>query len=99
MTNRPEFLISWFAIARIGAIISPMNPSYKEREVAYQLNDSDAVAIVVQGELLPLVQAVHAQTPALKHIITVGLTSRYARPTCIPLAISCAPLRQTPPTS
>ncbi|MFL5664002.1 MAG: class I adenylate-forming enzyme family protein [Ktedonobacteraceae bacterium] len=72
MTNRPEFLISWFALARIGAIISPMNPSYKEREVAYQLNDSDAVAIVVQGELLPLVQAVHAQTPALKHIITVG---------------------------
>jgi len=30
MTNRPEFIISWFALARIGAIISPMNPSYKE---------------------------------------------------------------------
>jgi acyl-CoA synthetase (AMP-forming)/AMP-acid ligase II len=72
MTNRPEFLISWFALARIGAIISPMNPSYKEREVAYQLSNSEAVAIVVQHELLSLVQAVHAQTPALEHMIVVG---------------------------
>jgi len=29
MTNRPEYVISWFAIARIGAIASPMNPSGK----------------------------------------------------------------------
>src|SRR5438270_9687579 len=72
MTNRAEYVISWFAIARIGAIASPMNPSYKEREVAYQLSNSDAVAVVVQYELLPLVEAVRAQTPTLEHIITVG---------------------------
>jgi len=72
MTNRPEFLVSWFALARIGAIISPMNPSYKEREVAYQLGNSEAMAIVVQQELLSLVERVHAQTPALEHVIVVG---------------------------
>ncbi len=71
MTNRAEYVISWFAIARIGAVASPMNPSYKEREVAYQLSNSEAVAIVVQQELLLLVEAVRAQTPTLKHIITV----------------------------
>jgi acyl-CoA synthetase (AMP-forming)/AMP-acid ligase II len=72
MTNRAEYVISWFAIARIGAVTSPMNPSYKEREIAYQLGNSDAVAIVVQQELLPLVEEVRAQAPALEHIITVG---------------------------
>src|SRR5216683_7519504 len=72
MTNRPEFLVSWFALARIGAIISPMNPSYKEREVAYQLGNSEAIAIVVQLELLSLVEAVHPQTPALEYVIVVG---------------------------
>src|SRR6266571_3213212 len=71
MTNRPEFIISWFALARIGAIISPMNPSYKEREVAYQLSNCEAVAIVVQHELLSLIEKVRAQTPTLKHIIVV----------------------------
>src|SRR5690348_5498407 len=72
MTNRPEYLISWFAIARIGAVACPMNPSYKEREVAYQLSNSEAVAILVQQELLPLVQTVRAGTPALKHVLVVG---------------------------
>src|SRR5436309_9521215 len=72
MTNRAEYVISWFAIARIGAVASPMNPSYKEREIAYQISNSDAAAIVVQQELLPLVEAVRAQTPTLEQIIVVG---------------------------
>ena len=72
MPNRAEYVISWFAIARIGAVASPMNPSYKEREIAYQISNSDAAAIVVQHELLPLVEAVRAQTPTLEHIIAVG---------------------------
>src|SRR5690348_3453313 len=71
MTNRAEYVISWFAIARNGAVASPMNPSYKEREIAYQLDNSEAVAIIVQQELLPLVEAARAQAPALKHIIPV----------------------------
>ena len=72
MTNRPEYIISWFAIARIGAVISPLNPSYKEREAAYQLGNCEAVAVVVQQELLPLVEAVKAELPELKLIVTVG---------------------------
>src|SRR6266700_5828643 len=72
MTNRPEYVISWFAIARVGAVASPMNPAYKEREVAYQLSNSEAVAILVQQELLPLVQAVRTETPALEHVVVVG---------------------------
>jgi long-chain acyl-CoA synthetase len=29
LTNRPEYLISWFAITRIGAVAIPRNPSGK----------------------------------------------------------------------
>ncbi len=72
MTNRPEYVISWFAIARIGAIASPMNPSYKEREVVYQLSNSEAAAVVVQQELLPLVQDIRPATPRLEHVVIVG---------------------------
>ena len=71
MTNRPEYVISWFAITRIGAVACPMNPSYKEREVAYQLHDSEAVAVIVQDNLLPLVQA--AQVEPLHFVVTVGV--------------------------
>ncbi len=71
MTNRPEFIVSWFALARIGAIISPMNPSYREREVAYQLDNCEAVAVVVQSELLSLIESVREHAPTLKHVIVV----------------------------
>ena len=81
MTNRPEYVINWFAITRIGAVASPMNPSYKEREIAYQLSNSDAVAIIVQNNLLPLVEAVRAETPSLQHIIVVGSSQQEAMPT------------------
>ena len=72
MTNRPEYVIAFFALAKIGAVSSPMNPSYKEREVAYQLGDAEAVAVVVQQDLLPLVRAVRGEVPRLKHVIVVG---------------------------
>ena len=72
MTNRPEYVIAFFALAKIGAVSSPMNPSYKEREVAYQLGDAEAVAVVVQHDLLPLVRAVRGEVPRLKHVIVVG---------------------------
>jgi long-chain acyl-CoA synthetase len=71
MTNRPEFIVSWFALARVGAIISPMNPSYKEREVAYQLSNCEAVAVIIQYELFSLIEKVREQTQTLHHVIVV----------------------------
>jgi long-chain acyl-CoA synthetase len=99
MTNRPEFVVSWFALARIGAIISPMNPSYKEREIAYQLSNSEAVAIVVQQELLSHVEAVHAQTPMLEHIIVVGTDQQALPPRVHSFSQMVRAYAPTPPES
>ena len=70
--NCPEYLIAFYAIARVGAVASPMNPSYREREIEYQLNDTEAVAIVVHTNLVSLVDAVRERSPHLKHLIAVG---------------------------
>src|SRR5947209_4131742 len=72
MTNRAEYVISWFAVTRLGATVSPINPSYKEREVAYQIDNSESVAVVVQHDLLPLVEARRTETPTLQPVIVVG---------------------------
>ncbi len=79
MPNRPEYLITWFAITRIGAVASPLNPSYKEREIAYQLDNSQAVAIVVQESLLSLVQAVRPELAALRHLIALDVHTQIAQ--------------------
>src|SRR5215831_3957054 len=74
MTNRPDYTITFIAAATMGIVDSPMNQAYKEREIAYQLENSEARAILIQRELLPLLQLVLAQKslPHLKHIIVTG---------------------------
>jgi long-chain acyl-CoA synthetase len=90
MTNRPEYTVTFIAAASIGLVISPMNPVYKEREVGYQLENTEASAIVVQRDLLPLLQAVLSQKslPNLRHIIVTGPDA----PASLPEAISWAKL-------
>jgi acyl-CoA synthetase (AMP-forming)/AMP-acid ligase II len=72
--NRPEYTITLNAAATIGAVVTPMNPSYKEREIAYQLADSEANVILVYRDLVPVLRNVLQQTtlPQLKHIIITG---------------------------
>jgi len=72
MANRPEYAIAWMAASMLGVVLSPMNPSYKEREVAYQLENTGASAILVQRDLLPLVLATRGQAPELRHILVTG---------------------------
>jgi long-chain acyl-CoA synthetase len=72
MTNRPEYLISLYGIARLGAVFTPMNPTYKEGEITHQLSDAGAVALVVQASLYPLVKSVRQQIRSLKEIVVVG---------------------------
>lgn len=86
--NRPEYTVTFFAAATIGAVVSPMNPAYKDREVGYQLENSEASTIVIQRELLPLLQTVLSQKslPNLKHVIVTGETVPESMPEAIPFA-------------
>ncbi len=72
MTNRPEYVVSVYAVARLGAVLTPMNPTYKEAEISHQLNDAEATVLVVQESLYPLVKSVRQQVSHLREIIIVG---------------------------
>jgi long-chain acyl-CoA synthetase len=86
--NRPEYTITLNAAATLGAIVTPMNPAYREREVAYQLEDAEAKAILVHRDLLPLLQTVLSQhsLPHLKHVIVTGAGMPESMPSAIPFA-------------
>jgi long-chain acyl-CoA synthetase len=72
MTNRPEYIISLYGIARLGAVFTPMNPTYKEGEIEHQLNDAEASVLIVQESLYPLVRNVRPQLPSMREIVIVG---------------------------
>jgi long-chain acyl-CoA synthetase len=52
LCNSWEFAASYHAITLAGAIATPLNPSYRDREVRYQLEDSGAAVLITDGALV-----------------------------------------------
>lgn len=52
MSNRPEWIIAKFAIAKIGAILVPINTRYKTHELEYILKQSDSTTLLMMDRFL-----------------------------------------------
>ena len=74
LPNIPQAIIANYAVFRIGAVAVLCNPLYTERELAYQLNDSDAKIIVTLTLLVPRVEKIRDQTK-IKKIIACHIHS------------------------
>jgi long-chain acyl-CoA synthetase len=72
LPNCPQAVISYYAVLMIGAVVVQTNPTYVERELRYQMNDSQAKAIICLDLLYPRVQKVKADT-MLQHVIVTGM--------------------------
>ena len=62
LPNIPQAIIANYAVFRIGAVTVQNNPLYTERELQYQLNDSDSRIIITLTLLIPRVQKIKADT-------------------------------------
>lgn len=72
LPNCPEYEVAFFGVGRMGGVPSPLNPSYREREVNHQLRDSGAAALIVHSSLYPVLESLRDGLPDLRHIIAVG---------------------------
>ena len=70
--NRLEFAVSFFALAKIGAITVPINTAHKGEEVAFQLNDSGSIMLIMDPEFSELIAEVRPEIKPLKHILVTG---------------------------
>jgi crotonobetaine/carnitine-CoA ligase len=55
LDNCPEFLIAWFACARIGAIAVTTNTGSSPEELAYFISNSNSSVVLTQPKYLPTV--------------------------------------------
>jgi len=68
LPNSWEFCVACHAVTLAGGIPSPMNPSYREREVCYQLENSGAALLITNG---PLISGItFSKLPELRTIYT-----------------------------
>ncbi|MBW2650095.1 MAG: long-chain fatty acid--CoA ligase [Deltaproteobacteria bacterium] len=68
MPNLPQTIIANLAAMRIGAVAVQNNPLYTERELEYQLDDSDSVIVVTLALLVPRILKIMSGTKVRKVI-------------------------------
>jgi fatty-acyl-CoA synthase len=83
LQNSPQFIISFYAILRAGAIVVPVNPMNRAEELAHMVRDSGStVAIVAQNlltEVAPEVAPLSGQS--LQHVVVACYSDYLKTPT------------------
>jgi long-chain acyl-CoA synthetase len=69
LPNSPQYVIAFFAVLRLGAIVVNVNPTYTAPEIQQQMADSGAETIVLLNLFLPRLRIAQTELPALKRVI------------------------------
>lgn len=80
LPNRIEYPILWFAFAKLGAILVPINTRYTAREIEYVLSDTQARFAIVDESAWSVFSAMDPWPPTLSkgQVIIVGQRSQAA---------------------
>ena len=76
LPNWNEYVVIWVALARIGAVLVPTMPVYRDDEVKYVIDQSGAKISIVTSEFRhfdyqSMIHGIQANTPALEQVIVV----------------------------
>jgi len=72
LQNVPQFLIAAFGAWKRGAVVVPLNPMFKERELEYHLNDSGARVLVALESLYATVAKDVVPKTAVQTVVTTS---------------------------
>jgi crotonobetaine/carnitine-CoA ligase len=74
LPNISAFPITWLAIAKLGAVMIPVNTRYTARELHYVLDDGEADYLIIHADFTGLIDAMPAALPrvANDHILVFG---------------------------
>ena len=80
LPNIPEFIVSYYAIEKLGAVAVSLNVMLKRNEVEFILRDCGARVLIAMPQFL---EEVPENISSLEAIVTVGATDR---PGCWPFS-------------
>jgi len=67
--NDIEVLCSYYGIIKAGGVVIPVNTIYTPREIEFILSNSEAKALIVHEDLVPVVRKITTDIPALGNVI------------------------------
>jgi crotonobetaine/carnitine-CoA ligase len=72
LRNVPEFLYTWFGLAKIGGVLITVNMAFTPGEAQYVVNHSESKGLIVNQEALPVALEIRKDCPHLKWIAYAG---------------------------
>lgn len=69
MPNCPQFMYTWFALAKIGGIAVPINTAYKWDMLRYALQECDARLLIIGSQFLERLLPIEKGLTKLKRLI------------------------------
>jgi len=69
MPNSAEYVIAYFACWKLGAVAGPVNSLLKSQELTYIISNSEAKALLVSSEFLPMVEPLLDKWPSLSAVV------------------------------
>ena len=76
LLNSPEHMIAFFAVLKLGAIVTPVSPLYVSSEIKHQLDDSGAETLICHDFLY---QNVERTGISFKNVILTNITESLPR--------------------
>ena len=76
LPNLPEWVVAWFAVPKIGAVVVPTDPWYKSGEIKYMFDDSDTKAVITTDthgkyNFLDILEEVKPELSKLEQIVLI----------------------------
>jgi acyl-CoA synthetase (AMP-forming)/AMP-acid ligase II len=70
--NSLEWIITYYAIIKLGAVVVPLNFRFVGSDITYAAKVCNPKAFILGSEFLPVVQPVKAEMPTIKDYICIG---------------------------
>jgi acyl-CoA synthetase (AMP-forming)/AMP-acid ligase II len=78
--NCVEFVISYFAIVQIGAVVQPVDERVTPKEIAAVLEDAGTRFLIVHSSLWPKFDQVRGLATSVERVLGIGLTAQDVEP-------------------
>lgn len=72
LSNTPEYVFSWLGLAKIGAVMVPINTSTKQDMLSYIINHSDSILAVVEESFLNEYLQIKSSLKNIQHTIVIS---------------------------
>ncbi|MBP6337712.1 MAG: long-chain fatty acid--CoA ligase [Vitreoscilla sp.] len=77
LQNCPQYVVAFYAVMRLGAVVVPVNPMNRVEEFGHYITDPDTRLVVCSAEGAAVVQQANAALPAAQQLKAI-LVTRYA---------------------